>query len=220
MEIVCTECRKQRDVLYPELWRYKIGSKYFCSWGCLRKGEQKMGKITLEMKKKAVQIALDGGNPFEYLESCGSKNPHGLWWTIKENLKVADPDKYVKLPKYKPGPAEGKPAVDKGMPKKIGPDGKEYEKLELEAGGNYQLSVAEDQMDKLKIDQTNSPVTFGDFEVTAVRHPEFGEFYFDQKFNRIDWRNPEGDEVSFAPGSWKRLTEALPQIMGILGVKV
>lgn len=175
-----------------------------------RKVVHEKKKLTAE-QMVVVDTALAGGNPLEVLKGQGSKNASAAWFYIKKKLQEEDPEKFDRLTKER---------VDKGMPKKIGPDGKEYEKLELDAGGNYQLSVAEDQMDKLKIDQTNSPVIFGDFEVTAVRHPEFGEFYFDQKFNRIDWRNPEGDEVSFAPGSWKRLTEALPQIMGILGVKL
>lgn len=216
MEIVCTECRKQRDVLYPELWRYKIGSKYFCSWGCLRKGEQKMGKITLEMKKKAVQIALDGGNPFEYLESCGSKNPHGLWWTIKQNLKVADPDKYAKLPNYKPGPAEGKLAVDKGMPKKIGPDGKEYERLELEAGGNYQLSVAEDQMDKLKIDK---PLMHSGKKAIGWEG-DFGTYVYDRKQGYIDYESNDGDEISMPVDAWREWWKEIREVWQLMGVEL
>lgn len=64
------------------------------------------------------------------------------------------------------------------------------------------------------------PVSFGDYEVTAIRHPVLGEFYYDQKFNRIDWRTPEGDEVSMAPENWRAFTKAIPEIMGVLGVKV
>lgn len=184
-----------------------------------RKVVHEKKKLTTE-QMVVVDTALAGGNPIAVLKEQGSKNASAAWFYIKKKLQEEDPEKYEQLTKER---------LDKGMPKKIGPDGKEYEKLELEAGGNYQLSVAPEQTTEtrisqdavgLKIDQTKSPVFFGEFEVTAVRHPEFGEFYFDQKFNRIDWRNPEGDEVSFAPGSWKRLTEALPQIMGILGVKV
>ena len=56
-------------------------------------------RVSLEQKKKAVQIALDGGNPFDFLRDCGSKEPAGLWWTIKQNLKKVDPETYAKLPK-------------------------------------------------------------------------------------------------------------------------
>lgn len=56
-------------------------------------------KITLEQKKKAVQIAIDGGDVLEYLRQLGSKNPSGLWWTIKNDVKAADPELYAKIPR-------------------------------------------------------------------------------------------------------------------------
>ena len=55
----------------------------------------------------------------------------------------------------------------------------------------------------------------------AIRHKAFGEWYFDRDHNRIDWRTPEGDEVSFTPDGWKRLmAEILPKVMKDLGVTV
>ena len=59
-------------------------------------------RLSLEQKKMAVQIALDGGNPFDFLRDCGSKEPAGLWWTIKQNLKKVDPETYAKLPAMLP----------------------------------------------------------------------------------------------------------------------
>ena len=56
-------------------------------------------KITLAQKKRAVQIALEGGNPLPYLRECGSVKPDGLWYTIKQDLKKVDPETYEKLPK-------------------------------------------------------------------------------------------------------------------------
>lgn len=56
-------------------------------------------KITLEQKKKVVQIAIEGGDPLEYLRQLGSKNPSGLWWTIKNDVKAADPELYAKIPR-------------------------------------------------------------------------------------------------------------------------
>lgn len=56
-------------------------------------------KITLEQKKKAVQVAIEGGDVLEYLRQLGSKNPSGLWWTIKNDVKAADPELYAKIPR-------------------------------------------------------------------------------------------------------------------------
>lgn len=112
MIVNCPVCGKEYDVLYPDKWTYKrrrTGEHmfYLCSWSCLRKFDEakesakqvKHGTITLEQKKKAVDIALAGGNPLTFLAECGSANPGNMWWTIKQNLKEVDPEKYEKLPK-------------------------------------------------------------------------------------------------------------------------
>ena len=62
------------------------------------------------------------------------------------------------------------------------------------------------------------PLTFDGMEISALRHQDLGEFYFDKKYNTIDWRTPEGDEVSLGPVWWKQLITDLPKIMKLLGV--
>ena len=61
------------------------------------KGGDDMKKIALADKKKAVEIAIGGGDPLEYLRKCGSKNPQALWYMIKKNLQEVEPDQYAKL---------------------------------------------------------------------------------------------------------------------------
>ena len=112
MIVSCPVCGKEYDILYPDKWTYKrrrTGEHmfYLCSWSCLRKFDEakesvkqvKRKTVTLEQKKKAVDIALAGGNPLTFLAECGSANPTNMWWTIKQNLKEVDPEKYEKLPK-------------------------------------------------------------------------------------------------------------------------
>ena len=60
----------------------------------------------------------------------------------------------------------------------------------------------------------------GDFEISAIRDAELGEFYYDIKYNSIDWRTEAGDEVSLSPTGWKNLAEELPDILAALGAKV
>ena len=112
MIVNCPVCGKEYDILYPDKWTYKrrrTGEHmfYLCSWSCLRKFDKakesakqvKHRTVTLDQKKKAVDIALAGGNPLTFLAECGSANPANMWWTIKQNLKEVDPEKYEKLPK-------------------------------------------------------------------------------------------------------------------------
>ena len=37
----CCICRKEFEVLYPDLWRYRNKSRWYCSWKCLRADERK-----------------------------------------------------------------------------------------------------------------------------------------------------------------------------------
>lgn len=72
------------------------------------KGGNDMKRVTLEQKKKAVEIALGGGDPLAYLKSIGSKQPPALWYAIRKGLQDADPAAYEKLmgvKKEEPKPA-------------------------------------------------------------------------------------------------------------------
>lgn len=120
---ICGCCGDRFPVLRPDMWTYKRDGKYFCSWSCYREKEAKteMGrKITLEQKKKAVEIAIGGGDPLAYLKQCGSESPDKLWWYIKSKLKDADPDLYAKIPDgRKRGKPEAvpKPPTDRPQPR-------------------------------------------------------------------------------------------------------
>ena len=74
--------------------------------------------------------------------------------------------------------------------------------------------------ERLEMNEIKNEVKFGEYQVTAIRHPAFGEFYHDQKFECIDWRTPEGEEVSLKPEYWLKFAEAIPEIIGVLGVRV
>lgn len=64
------------------------------------KGVDKMSqnKMTREQKGKAVDIAIQGGDPLEYLKKCGAKNPSAAWWYIKKTLATKNPKLLEKIP--------------------------------------------------------------------------------------------------------------------------
>lgn len=108
----CEVCGKITAIMWPEFWVYKKGGCYYCSANCMAVADVKQrreksgfvkedsemkGKITLEQKKKAVEIALGGGDPRDYLKACGSKNPDAHWYYIKNKLKETDKKTYYKL---------------------------------------------------------------------------------------------------------------------------
>lgn len=53
---------------------------------------------------------------------------------------------------------------------------------------------------------------------TAIRNEYLGVFYYDRKYNTVDWRHPAGEEISLPPADWNLLANALPEIMRTLGV--
>ena len=130
MMFTCPVCGKMKCAYWPEHWVYRSGEDFLCSENCQivydtqkqrkmsgwiddyfkkkkgKDGKAIMGKgkrkVTLEQKKKAVQIAIDGGDPREYLRQCGSENPDSLWWYVKKVIKEKDPALYEKIPEKLP----------------------------------------------------------------------------------------------------------------------
>lgn len=131
MVVPCPICGKLTAIYWPQFWVYRRGETYYCSENCLivdrtrdirlmnrvarerliRKGVEDMGhhKLTLEQKKKAVEIESQGGNQLEYLKKCGAKNPSAAWFYIKKTLEVKETEKKAE-PAEKPQLAE---VVDK-----------------------------------------------------------------------------------------------------------
>ena len=104
----CPICKKEFDVLCPNLWAYKTEKgRYYCSWKCLRASEKKgetkqLGArrlLTDEQKNHAVWLAISGEDPRPYLTECGSKNPQVTWSMIRTALKETDPETFAKLPR-------------------------------------------------------------------------------------------------------------------------
>ena len=110
----CPMCGKAFEIMWPDLWVYKRNKRFICSWSCLRAADKMEGvekKVKLsEREQKAVEIALEGGNPVEFLKK-ESKNASAAWYHVKQKVKETDPETYAKLParivtEKKPEPAE------------------------------------------------------------------------------------------------------------------
>ena len=62
------------------------------------KGREEMKKLTLEDKKEAVRIAVEGGNPMQFLKERGITNTQVCWAHIRKALKESDPETFAKIP--------------------------------------------------------------------------------------------------------------------------
>ena len=56
----CSWCGKEFTVLYPDLWVYKVGKKWFCTWKCLRADEKKGEDEMPRMKKDGTPAKKPG----------------------------------------------------------------------------------------------------------------------------------------------------------------
>ena len=238
MSEICRQCGKEFHVLYPSLWGYKRGTPsypiYLCSYSCLRafdkeKKEQegdKQVKVSPEQKKKAVELAINGGDPLKYLEEIGSTYAPGLWYLIKKDLKAKDPETYEKLPaKYKPVAKKEKNPVETPETPAVSAEYVKKAIMEIpQVKVDGPLLIETPESNRLKVAVIGEPETAGElkretrYTVTAIRYPDIGEFYYDRKYNTIDWRTVEGDEVSMHPTGWKILMQDLKEIMTVLGV--
>lgn len=67
-----------------------------------KKVENRRENITDEQRAEAVRIALDGGDPREYLEGLGFADGQTTWYRIKKHYKDKAPDVYAQIPKRIP----------------------------------------------------------------------------------------------------------------------
>jgi len=222
-EKVCPMCGTRFTVLWPQQWAYKRGKpnpKFFCSWKCFREIERrekdmKRAKITLEDKKKAVQIALDGGDPVKFLQGKGAADAVQVWGRIKRDLKETDPETFGKLPKRAEKKAPEKAEEPETVTVKDAMDG-------MKAAADEFFGKCEDaglKMDGGKEFFQGFVRDMSEYQITAIRIKDFGEFYYDREHGTVDWRTLEGEEVSVPTAGWKELIERLPTILEILGVK-
>ena len=228
MMTVCPICGTRRVITWPDHWVYRRGKTYYCSENCmmvdqtrdmklihmiahvraLKGSKSKMKQIiSYEQKKQAAMIAIDGGNPLEYLAKLGSSSPVKMWGHIRALMKEKEPEIFAKIPdgRETPKKAENAPTVKLSGPIRI--ETPEANMVEV-------VETPEDPPTRV-IRRVG-----GKYEVSAIRVPNMGEFYYDIKYNSIDWRSEAGDEVSLSPTGWKNLAEELPDILAALGAKV
>lgn len=219
---ICNTCGREISILHPESWAYKrkLGhvNIFWCSWSCLREAEKEgkfsMKKLTLDNKKHAVKIAMDGGNPLEYIRMCGISNAADCWSKIKADLKEKDPEAWEKLPKRLPNPV-----MDRN--KEAPADAVTKAALQHPERPIVQIDgqvIAEKMMEQAP--KITKPLAYDGYTVCCIESKTFGRFYWDRDHNHLDWTTAEGEEVSFTPKGWKMFMEELPKVAAILGVEL
>lgn len=225
---LCAQCGREFSVLYPDRWAYKTGAarkKYFCSWSCLREAEKEgklnMNKLTLDNKKHAVKIAMDGGNPLEYIRMCGVKNAAESWMKIKNDLKLKDPETWEKLPKRLPQ-VKKEEAVPDPATMVQGSVRPVLTQKSIEETGLKVKDITPKEIQKhMKPGVPERPVLYSGFVVTAVEG-EYGRYFHDKTGigEYIDYESKDGDELSMTVEQWREFLKELHRAAEALGVKL
>ena len=235
----CPVCGKNFAVMWPDQWAYKRGHghnwKYICSWKCVRawdkeknKGDEKPMVKLSEKNRKAVEIALGGGDPVAYLREHGSTNASQMWANIRNQLKEKEPDTYEKLP------ADLKERRKTNGPKPMRPKKKESETPEgslADAMAGMKNAVesflgpvetperpATDILKGLK----RAPLVYDGLTVREVEG-NFGRYRRSDTDTAtyIDFEPKDFcDVMSLTTGQWKSFREEHDKAAAVLGVEI
>lgn len=210
MMAICPVCGRMKCIHWPEHWVYKRGSTYYCSDNCMyvdaTRDLQMMHKAIHKRKeawKNMARIKKDGTPA----KKPGRKTAAEKIAEVKEKMAEAG----VELV-YDPSIAEEYKAEQEA--KKAAAEAKAAEKEWTPAAEVY--GRAEDEKDDTPPwEEAEDDI----WQTTAVRNARMGEFYFDSKYRTIDWRSPEGEEISLVPEDWKKLAVLIPKMLYVLGAE-
>lgn len=163
------------------------------------KGSEEMRKITLEQRKKAVDIALKGESPMKFLKECGAKNPTASWVYIKKILRETKPEIYAQLMALKEQPDEEPIQAEEITADEIHP-----QKIAGKAV-NYAEVIAVEE--KVGTDELT-------YQVTGLR-TSCGEYSINGK--EIFFTIPDDQEIGLPIELWKRIAKELPGVLKVLG---
>lgn len=221
---ICANCGREISILHPDHWAYKrkLGNVniFWCSWSCLKEAEKEgrkfsMKKLTLDNKKHAVKIAMDGGNPLEYIRMCGISNAADCWSKIKADLKEKDPEAWEKLPKRLPNPVmdRNKEAPADAVTKAA------LQHPERPIVSPIPPVVMETPEQKPKI---TKPLAYSGFTVRAIEG-KYGRFSC-YKIDNIMYFNYESldrrEEIDMPIYKWKAFLEEIQEAAAVLGVEL
>ena len=241
MMTICPICEKNVCIHWPDHWVYRRGPTYYCSDQCMdvaitrstkllnsvlfkkRKDLIMNNKITLEMKKKAAQIAIDGGNPLPYLKQHGAKNPSATWQYVRKCLEKTDPEMYAKLPDRLPKTAgetmaDAKAAADEFFGKCEEMGLLKDKPATVKIDGPIRIETPEgDQVEVIETPEAPKPPRLK-FKIKSVE-TELGTYTAGNRYFEFRSAKDNSDAIEMLLEDFIALSNELPAVMEVLGVK-
>lgn len=117
----CPVCRKEFEVPWPHLWRYKRKDKLLCSWSCLRKYDQKGSEKMMNTRqndqlltaRQLLEAIEAGKDPMEWLKEQGYTNPQKAYQNLKARVQAKDPELAERFPSKRKPRKMAVPAAEK-----------------------------------------------------------------------------------------------------------
>ena len=176
--------------------------------------------LTDEQKEKAVQIAMEGGDPIKYLKGCGAVNPWGNWGYIKMLMQKNDPEKYDRLMKAMHEKGEEKEKKRKEQREKLE---KLMNPVEVEKVDKLPETVMTISSDGISVKRKETNPTKKQRKINLVYkvigiETKLGKFQYDHASDQLRWMPKNSTVVIMMPAEdWKQLAEDMPHIMKTIG---
>lgn len=202
-------------------------------------GRKMNSKLTYADRKEAVRIALEGGNPLEFLKSKGISSTVSVWGNIKNEVKKNDPETWEKLPKrlprkpnqntilINPRKIAKKPMKSPEVPE-AAPVKAETPEMPVQLNPLYVAALEEE----LPFDEPNEPNEATPaitkplmFDGLACREVEgkFGRYRYNcsRGVEYIDMENKDGlDVLSLTKDEWREFFDEVKRAGLVLGVEL
>lgn len=177
-----------------------------------------------EEKAKAVEIALEGGDPIAYLKECGCGNPWGNWGYIKMKMQKKNPEQYERIMEAEKKRKEKSGIVLVPAGSKVVTEMRQV-KAEVQVAEKLPKEAAEQPVKKVApppepVENLTIPgLEVLRFKVTGIE-TNYGKFYHDEESGQFRWM-PKGSTivVMMQAADWAKMAEDLPEILRVLGVR-
>ena len=164
-------------------------------------------RATKEQWQQAIEMAINGQAPFEFLQECGYKDPTSAWAAYRARLKQQDPELLAKIPKF----------TKSGRQRKA--EKKTEQKTVIKAAKIAEVFA---EVDKAPAEtKITRPVNYDGYEVCGL----IGKFgTFSRTIVRgddwIDFDDHLGEKISFTVDQWREFIADLKHAALLMGVEL
>ena len=199
----------------PELQGYAVEDMQYLKEKQERKKAEMARYLTEEQQNRAVEIALEGGNPVEYLKECGCKNQWASWAYIKQKLEKKDPEKYKRMIETLRKTMDKKGEEKQVTVKPMNPENKPPVPPPKD-GGEWEKATVPEPVTLMRREYFK-PEKELKYKVIGIETP-LGKFQYDAASDQLRWMPKGSTVVVMMPAEdWEKLAEDMQKIMQTIG---